>query len=173
LELLGDPQSELFRCPPGSDREVVEAFPEVEIAQDPVGILRLRLGDEPSRQPQSVGRSAQTRPDFDGESGQHLSRRLLVLASRLVENADDVGERPADTDRRKLIRIADQDEPLNVAEVECSEHRVEIVHRQHRALVDQRLGSGPPKPTLASSRDDRDRRRLVARATSATAWNGA
>ena len=45
--------------------------------------------------------------------------------------------------------------------------------RAQRAAERGAAGSGPPKPTLASWRDDRARRRLGARAPSATAWTGA
>jgi len=55
---------------------------------------------------------------------------------RSLEVRDEVGEGSPDADGRELVRIADEDHALNVREVECFEDGDQVVHREHRALVD-------------------------------------
>lgn len=48
----------------------------------------------------------------------------------------EVSEGPADADRRKLVRVTYQNEALYMSKVQREKHRNEIIHSQHRALVD-------------------------------------
>ena len=105
--------------------------------QHPIGVLGLRFVREPRGEAESVRRTAQRGADLDGQAGAHLCRHDLIVARRFVQHADQVGEWAA------LLRIGGnwfgsptRIRTRDVPKVECPEHCVQVIHREHRAFID-------------------------------------
>ena len=75
-----------------SDLQVVELLAQLQVAQNAVGVLRLRLVREPRRKAQRIGWRAETCPHLDGEAGADRCGCALRIVGRPIENADEIRE---------------------------------------------------------------------------------
>ena len=66
-----------------------------------------------------------------------IAARLWIVRYGQVKPGDEVGEGPPDADWRELVRVAHQDQPLDMPKIKCEEDasRSSMVSIEHSSMT--------------------------------------